>query len=110
MPMDSIVRVPNLASQILRGYVHPWRRSAAALGSGRLDPGSAASLGSDKRIKQGPVARSSGCEPPSAGVFWASEEAMPEETVGQQSELPLPFPELAGDMPLLPARMLNEYQ
>ena len=35
---------------------------------------------------------------------------MPEETVQQQSELPLPFPELAGDMPLLPARMLNEYQ
>ncbi|MGH7336750.1 MAG: CRISPR-associated endonuclease Cas4g/Cas1g, partial [Myxococcota bacterium] len=28
----------------------------------------------------------------------------------QQSELPLPFPELAGDMPLLPARMLNEFQ
>lgn len=35
---------------------------------------------------------------------------MPEETVQQQPELPLPFPELAGDMPLLPARMLNEYQ
>jgi CRISPR-associated endonuclease Cas1/CRISPR-associated protein Cas4 len=28
----------------------------------------------------------------------------------QQTELPLPFPELAGDMPLLPARMVNEYQ
>ncbi len=27
-----------------------------------------------------------------------------------QKELPLPFPELAGDMPLLPARMVNEYQ
>jgi CRISPR-associated endonuclease Cas1/CRISPR-associated protein Cas4 len=27
-----------------------------------------------------------------------------------QPELPLPFPELAGDMPLLPARMVNEYQ
>ncbi|WP_018952598.1 CRISPR-associated endonuclease Cas4/Cas1 [Thioalkalivibrio sulfidiphilus] len=28
----------------------------------------------------------------------------------QQPELPLPFPELSGDMPLLPARMVNEYQ
>ncbi len=27
-----------------------------------------------------------------------------------QQELPLPFPELSGDMPLLPARMVNEYQ
>lgn len=27
-----------------------------------------------------------------------------------QSELPLPFPELSGDLPLLPARMVNEYQ
>lgn len=27
-----------------------------------------------------------------------------------QPELPLPFPELAGDLPLLPARMINEYQ
>ncbi len=27
-----------------------------------------------------------------------------------QGELPLPFPELAADMPLLPARMVNEYQ
>ena len=27
-----------------------------------------------------------------------------------QPELPLPFPELSGDMPLLPARMVNEYQ
>jgi len=27
-----------------------------------------------------------------------------------QKELPLPFPELTGDMPLLPARMVNEYQ
>jgi len=29
---------------------------------------------------------------------------------GKQGELPLPFPELSGDMPLLPARMVNEYQ
>lgn len=28
----------------------------------------------------------------------------------QQPDLPLPFPELSGDMPLLPARMVNEYQ
>jgi len=36
---------------------------------------------------------------------------MADESVQQQqSELPLPFPELAGDMPLLPARMLNEFQ
>ncbi|HET8700184.1 MAG TPA: CRISPR-associated protein Cas4, partial [Nitrococcus sp.] len=28
---------------------------------------------------------------------------------GQQGELPLPFPELSADMPLLPARMVNEY-
>jgi CRISPR-associated endonuclease Cas1/CRISPR-associated protein Cas4 len=35
---------------------------------------------------------------------------VPEEQVQRQTELPLPFPELAGDMPLLPARMLNEYQ
>ncbi len=27
-----------------------------------------------------------------------------------QAELPLPFPELSGDMPLLPARMVNEYE
>lgn len=27
-----------------------------------------------------------------------------------QCELPLPFPELSGDLPLLPARMVNEYQ
>ncbi|WKJ89619.1 hypothetical protein QZJ86_16585 [Methylomonas montana] len=27
-----------------------------------------------------------------------------------QLELPLPFSELSGDMPLLPARMINEYQ
>jgi hypothetical protein len=27
-----------------------------------------------------------------------------------QKELPLPFPELSGNMPLLPARMVNEYQ
>ena len=29
---------------------------------------------------------------------------------GTQRELTLPFPELAGDSPLLPARMINEYQ
>lgn len=28
---------------------------------------------------------------------------------GQQHELPLPFPELTGDQPQLPARMINEY-
>ncbi len=28
----------------------------------------------------------------------------------EQRELPLPFPELARDMPLLPARMVNEYE
>lgn len=28
----------------------------------------------------------------------------------RQEELPLPFPELSGDMPLMPARMVNEYQ
>lgn len=28
---------------------------------------------------------------------------------GQQHELPLPFPELTGDQPPLPARMINEY-
>ena len=27
-----------------------------------------------------------------------------------QRDLPLPFPDLARDLPLLPARMLNEYQ
>lgn len=27
-----------------------------------------------------------------------------------QRELPLPFPELSGDLPLLPARMINEYE
>jgi CRISPR-associated endonuclease Cas1/CRISPR-associated protein Cas4 len=27
-----------------------------------------------------------------------------------QKDLPLPFPELSGDLPLLPARMVNEYQ
>ena len=32
------------------------------------------------------------------------------ETDPRQPDLPLPFPELARDLPLLPARMLNEYQ
>jgi len=32
------------------------------------------------------------------------------ENIPSQTELPLPFPELAGDLPLLPARMVNEYQ
>lgn len=32
------------------------------------------------------------------------------EGANNQFELPLPFPELAGDLPLLPARMVNEYQ
>ena len=27
----------------------------------------------------------------------------------RQGELPMPFPDLSGDMPLLPARMVNEY-
>ncbi|MHB1587150.1 MAG: hypothetical protein ACYCRH_09155 [Acidiferrobacteraceae bacterium] len=27
-----------------------------------------------------------------------------------QGELPLPFPELSADLPLLPARMVNEYE
>ncbi|MEW6058371.1 MAG: CRISPR-associated protein Cas4, partial [Bdellovibrionota bacterium] len=30
-------------------------------------------------------------------------------THSTQQELPLPFPEFTGDMPLLPARMVNEY-
>jgi len=34
---------------------------------------------------------------------------MPDEPASQP-ELPLPFPELAEDLPLLPARMVNEYQ
>ena len=33
-----------------------------------------------------------------------------EDTNEKQEELPLSFPELSGDMPLLPARMVNEYQ
>lgn len=32
------------------------------------------------------------------------------EDAATQQELPLPFPELSGDLPLLPARMVNEYQ
>lgn len=32
------------------------------------------------------------------------------EPSASQPELPLPFPELGGDLPLLPVRMLNEYQ
>jgi len=35
---------------------------------------------------------------------------MPEDDTPQQPELPLPFPEFTGDLPLLPARMVNEYQ
>lgn len=35
---------------------------------------------------------------------------MADEQPPIQLELPLPFPELSGDMPLLPARMINEYQ
>ena len=35
---------------------------------------------------------------------------MPDDEAQNQPELPLPFPELAGDLPLLPARMLNEHQ
>jgi len=32
------------------------------------------------------------------------------ESEPTQPELPLPFPELAQDLPLLPARVVNEYQ
>lgn len=32
------------------------------------------------------------------------------DTPDSQPDLPLPFPELGGDLPLLPVRMLNEYQ
>jgi len=28
---------------------------------------------------------------------------------GTQKELPLPFPEFSGDLPLFPVRMLNEF-
>ncbi|MGR9054022.1 MAG: CRISPR-associated endonuclease Cas4g/Cas1g, partial [Gammaproteobacteria bacterium] len=35
---------------------------------------------------------------------------MAEERIPVQLELPMPFPELGGDLPLLPARMINEYQ
>jgi len=31
-------------------------------------------------------------------------------SIGIQSELPLPFPELSGDLPLLPVRMVNEFE
>lgn len=31
-------------------------------------------------------------------------------SAGTQVDLPLPFPELSGDEPLIPARMVNEYQ
>ena len=34
----------------------------------------------------------------------------PDQPLESQQELPLPFPELTGDLPLLPARMVNEYQ
>lgn len=33
-----------------------------------------------------------------------------DQPLESQQELPLPFPELTGDLPLLPARMVNEYQ
>ena len=33
-----------------------------------------------------------------------------DQPLESQPELPLPFPELTGDLPLLPARMVNEYQ
>jgi len=36
-------------------------------------------------------------------------ESNPEPT-GIQAELPLPFPEFSGDLPLLPVRMVNEYE
>lgn len=32
------------------------------------------------------------------------------EFSGVQHELPLPFPDLSGDIPLLPVRMVNEYE
>ncbi len=35
---------------------------------------------------------------------------MSERNPPTQTELPLPFPELSGDTPLLPARMINEFQ
>lgn len=35
---------------------------------------------------------------------------MDDKEIKQQPELPLPFPELGGDQPLLPARMVNEYE
>jgi CRISP-associated protein Cas1 len=35
---------------------------------------------------------------------------MTSEANDPQRELELPFPELSGDLPLLPARMVNEYQ
>lgn len=37
-----------------------------------------------------------------------ADETVPESSA--QRELPLPFPEFVRDLPLLPARMLNEYQ
>lgn len=36
-------------------------------------------------------------------------ERTPEPT-GIQAELPLPFSEFTGDLPLLPVRMVNEYE
>lgn len=35
---------------------------------------------------------------------------MPDDVIQQQEELSLPCPELGQDLPLLPVRMLNEYQ
>lgn len=42
----------------------------------------------------------------------AEEPAQPDPLAAavRQADLPLPFPELSGDQPLLPARMVNEYQ
>lgn len=36
--------------------------------------------------------------------------ATSDDRIPEQKDLPLPFPEFSGDLPLLPARMVNEYQ
>ena len=36
--------------------------------------------------------------------------AISDDRTPEQQDLPLPFPEFSGDLPLLPARMVNEYQ